>query len=263
MNELVKVTNRQMNGESVNTVNARDLHEFLQSGQQFGNWIVNKVDKYGFIEGVDFLIDLLKTPDQLGRPLQEYYITLDMAKQLAMVENNDKGKEARLYFIRCEKELRNTINNKPISQMQMIAQLALEMDRQNKELEEQKDKVERLEHKVSQQGVLVKQQVIDTLKEEAINEFPSGCIDLATIRVKYFKGISEANISVWLKHIKHPQREYKRLIQGGLTRLIVVFEDKNLKQAYDKLKEESVYLKTTGKNDCYHNEVIGNFRIKK
>ena len=55
----------------------------------------------------DFLITLSKTPNG-GRPSQEYFITLDMAKQLAMVENNEKGMQVRKYFIECEKKLNST-----------------------------------------------------------------------------------------------------------------------------------------------------------
>ena len=65
------------------TVNARELHAFLESKQQFANWIQNRIKDYGFIEGQDFLINLLRTPsDAGGRPSKEYFITLGMAKEL-------------------------------------------------------------------------------------------------------------------------------------------------------------------------------------
>lgn len=90
-------------------VNARDLHKFLQTGRDFSTWIKDRIEKYDFIEGEDFSPELVKTPN--GRPLTEYFITLDMAKELAMVENNELGKQARKYFIKVEKEYKNLILN--------------------------------------------------------------------------------------------------------------------------------------------------------
>lgn len=97
MNELIKIEER----DGIETVNARELHEFLESGRQFSNWITQRIDSYGFVEGEDFITELLKSSG--GRPSKEYYISIDMAKELSMVENNEKGKEARQYFIAVEK----------------------------------------------------------------------------------------------------------------------------------------------------------------
>ena len=112
MNELIKLNEQTINNEMVQTVNARELHAFLESKQEFTNWIKNRIEKYGFIKDSDFLIILSKTPNG-GRPSQEYYITLDMAKELAMVERNEKGKQARQYFIECERKLREIVKPQP------------------------------------------------------------------------------------------------------------------------------------------------------
>jgi len=103
MNELIKIT--EQNGQKA--VSARELHLFLESKQEFTNWIKGRIKKYGFIENVDFEVfdNFIKNPDG-GRPLSEYALTLDTAKELAMVEGNAKGKEARQYFIACEKKLK-------------------------------------------------------------------------------------------------------------------------------------------------------------
>ena len=93
-----------INGELQPLVNARDLHTFLESGQEFSAWIAKRIEKYGFVQDQDFLINLSKTPTG-GRPTTDYHITLDMAKELSMVERNAKGKQARQYFIACEKAL--------------------------------------------------------------------------------------------------------------------------------------------------------------
>ena len=105
MNQLIPLHSQTIDGNAVETVSARELHAFVESKQEFANWIKNRIEKYGFIENHDFLITLSKTPNG-GRPSQEYFITLDMAKQLAMVENNEKGMQVRKYFIECEKKLK-------------------------------------------------------------------------------------------------------------------------------------------------------------
>ena len=112
MNELIPLQPQTINGNAVETVSARELHAFVESKQEFANWIKNRIEKYGFIENHDFLITLSKTPNG-GRPAIEYYITLDMAKEVAMIENNEKGKQARKYFIECEKKLREVVKPQP------------------------------------------------------------------------------------------------------------------------------------------------------
>ena len=109
MNELIKLQSQTINGNTVEMVSARELHEFLGNGDMFANWIKHRVEKYGFVENQDFISFLVATKKPNGgRPSQEYYITLDMAKQLAMVENNEKGMQVRKYFIECEKKLNST-----------------------------------------------------------------------------------------------------------------------------------------------------------
>lgn len=81
--------------------NARDLHATLENGEHFATWIKERIEKYGFTEGEDFFGNSRKTR---GRPATDYHLTLDMAKELAMVENNDKGRQVRRYFIEVEKK---------------------------------------------------------------------------------------------------------------------------------------------------------------
>ncbi|MGU9939418.1 antA/AntB antirepressor family protein [Empedobacter brevis] len=102
MGELIKITVE--NGNS--SVSARELHSFLESKQQFGNWIQNRINEYNFIENEDFeVFNKIIKNSKGGRPTKEYALTMDMAKELAMVERNEKGRQARRYFIACEKRL--------------------------------------------------------------------------------------------------------------------------------------------------------------
>ena len=100
MEEIIKIT--QHNGKRA--VNARELHQFLESKYQFANWIQERITKYGFVENQDYEVfkENLKNSNG-GRPQIEYALSVDMAKELSMVENNEKGSLARKYFIECEK----------------------------------------------------------------------------------------------------------------------------------------------------------------
>lgn len=101
---MLDITSRHIGTDAVQTVNARDLHTFLEVGKVFGAWIQDRIEQYGFTEGTDFVVfsDSGNNPKG-GRPSKDYALSLDMAKELAMVERNDKGKQARQYFIECER----------------------------------------------------------------------------------------------------------------------------------------------------------------
>jgi phage anti-repressor protein len=104
MKELIRVDIRPVGDTAVQTCSARDLHAFLEVGKVFAAWIQERIEQYGFEKGKDFEVfsDSGNNP-QGGRPTKEYSLTLNMAKELAMVERNQKGKEARQYFIECER----------------------------------------------------------------------------------------------------------------------------------------------------------------
>ena len=82
---------------------------------RFNDWITTRISEYDFVENQDYVrFTENSVKPQGGRPSQEYYITLEMAKELAMVERNEKGREARRYFIECEKKLKETTTQKPV-----------------------------------------------------------------------------------------------------------------------------------------------------
>lgn len=101
MQELIALNTVEFDGSEQQTVNARELHEFLEVGKDFSTWLKDRIEKYDFIENVDYVRfspESGKTPYG-GRPSVEYHISLSMAKELCMVERNEKGKQARQYFI--------------------------------------------------------------------------------------------------------------------------------------------------------------------
>lgn len=137
MNELIPV---QPHDTLIQAVNARELHTFLNSRQQFADWVKNRISDYDFVEDQDFVCvsetyETQRADGQRGvTTRKEYYITLEMAKELSMVERNEKGKEARKYFIECEKHLKRYISR--MSYAQALRAYADEVEAREK-LEEQ------------------------------------------------------------------------------------------------------------------------------
>lgn len=95
------------NNDGRTVVNARDLHEFLESRKDFSSWIKDRIERYDLTENEDYVVFTeFGENSKGGRPKKEYALTLDAAKELSMVEGNEKGKQARKYFIACEKKLK-------------------------------------------------------------------------------------------------------------------------------------------------------------
>ena len=91
-----------------------ELHSFLESRQDFSTWIKARIEQYGFVENTDYLLHSFMEQLPSGAKQKiDYHITIDMAKELAMVERNDKGREARKYFIECERRLKTGASNIP------------------------------------------------------------------------------------------------------------------------------------------------------
>jgi len=136
MNELIKVTYKN----ETPTVSGRELHEFLSIGTEYVKWF-DRMCEYGFIEGTDYSPFLTNRSDGLpGKPKTDHWLTIPMAKEICMLQRNERGKMARQYFIRVE-EAWNTpeqvmaralkfANNKIISLQQGNMLLAKEIQRQ-------------------------------------------------------------------------------------------------------------------------------------
>lgn len=98
MNELINVT---LNENQEPVVSGRQLHKVLNVNSNYTTWF-ERMTEYGFTEGQDFLPHLEKSTG--GRPKQDHVLKLDMAKEIAMIQRTDKGKEVRQYFIQVEKD---------------------------------------------------------------------------------------------------------------------------------------------------------------
>lgn len=116
--ELIVIEKQIINEEEINSVDARELWIFLGSKRKFADWITKKIKDYNFKENQDFVSFHKNVKRTKGSSVRkEYMISLDMAKELSMVERTEKGKEARQYFIECERiakgKTQNQISIKP------------------------------------------------------------------------------------------------------------------------------------------------------
>jgi phage anti-repressor protein len=87
-------------------IDSKLLHKKLEVASYHADWIRRRIENYGFVEGEDYFISKMSKSKKMGRPTVDYLLTLDMAKELCMLENNEKGKATRKHFIQAEKELR-------------------------------------------------------------------------------------------------------------------------------------------------------------
>ena len=132
MDSLIQISKNTINGvEVINSVNAREIHNYLGVKTRFNDWINRAIEKYDFIENIDYSI--LSNGNS-----KDFVVTLDMAKELAMLENNPKGKETRKYFIEFEKQGKALINqqSQEIQLLQGMLNTISKMDNRVTELEQ-------------------------------------------------------------------------------------------------------------------------------
>lgn len=98
MNEIINVS---VNDNQEPVVSGRQLHEALGVNSNYTTWF-DRMTEYGFVEGQDFLPNLEKSTG--GRQAVDHVIKLDMAKEIAMIQRTDRGKQVRQYFIQVEKD---------------------------------------------------------------------------------------------------------------------------------------------------------------
>jgi phage anti-repressor protein len=119
--------------EARTLVNAREMHEYLRSRQQFSDWVRDRIERYELSEGEDYIVFHKNMKNSKGgRPSIEYLLTIDVAREIAMVENNDKGRQVRRYFIECERRLKagsGTISAKDSERLRQRAKRLEIMDR--------------------------------------------------------------------------------------------------------------------------------------
>lgn len=195
--ELIKISTND-NGEQL--VSGRDLHEFLEIKEKYTEWM-NRMIGYGFIENIDFILVSEKTetnnPKNPFTTITNHIIKIDMAKQISMLQRNAKGKEARLYFIKCENEYKKLKQN-PITH-NITGQQLIEIGKQMVELEEKRreEQTKKIQAYGGKGGVTAnrnhykrKTEVLEYEVEELREEL-GACKAYATILAvqKFFKNI--------------------------------------------------------------------------
>ena len=223
MNELISLTQSAINGELQQTVNARELHAFLESKQDFSTWIKNRIEKYDFVENQDFVqlhkkMELSKT-GQMGI---EYHITLDMAKELSMVERNEKGRQARKYFIECEKQLKEVISSKD-SLLLGIFKATGDIDKALAINAYETQYVKPLEVKVEKQSAYIEKAKPKVAFHDAVTQ-SSSTVDMGVAaKLLNFKGISRNKLFGLLRGFKildKYNRPYQQYVDKGWFKLV-------------------------------------------
>ena len=247
MNELIKLNETEINNELMQTVNARELHQFLEVGRKFATWIQQRIEKYSFVENEDFLIisKNRETTDKDGKlkvsVAKEYHITLDMAKELSMVERNKKGKQARKYFIECERKLKQVMSTKD-SLLLGIFKATGDIDKALAINAYETQYVKPLEIKVEKQAVYIEKAKPKVAFHDATQSSSTVDMDVAA-KLLNFKGIGRNKLFGLLRHFKildKYNRPYQQYVDKGWFKLV---------------ETSSVYT-TTGDNLVNHKVVL-------
>lgn len=138
MTELIKVAT---NADGIQVVSARDLYKFLEVEERFSRFMDRNLE-YGFESGVDYTPYRLVHPKNL-QDLEDFALTLNCAKEIAMIQRTEKGKQARQYFIECEKQLKQITIPQTLSEaLYLAAEQAKTIEEQTIQLKLQEPKVE-------------------------------------------------------------------------------------------------------------------------
>lgn len=131
MNQLITITQNENNDQ---VVSGRELHEFLEITERYSTWF-ERMLKYGFAENIDFVG--CKVFNTLAKQeLQDHALKLDMAKEISMIQRNEKGKQARQYFIEVEKELKQQLlPQTPEEQIALLAQGNVNLNKKVEQIE--------------------------------------------------------------------------------------------------------------------------------
>lgn len=139
MNNLITI---EINEQMEQVTSARGLHEFLEVGTDFRHWFP-RMCEYGFEEGIDYTPVIFDHP-QNGQPTTDYHMTIPMAKEISMIQRNEKGKQARQYFLKVEEAWNNP---------EML--MARSLQYANQKLIGQAEEIKALERKIEQEKPMV------------------------------------------------------------------------------------------------------------
>ena len=204
MSELIKIEVKD--GQQL--ASGRELHKFLEIGTEYMKWFSRMIN-YGFVENVDFIVIVKNDEDDTAfggiRKSTDHLIKLNMAKEISMLQRNEKGKEARTYFIKCEEAW-----NSP----EMILARANQI--QSRMIEDYTKKIEVLENKIQE----------DKPKVEFYNDVTDSkhTCDMQTVaKVLNFKGVGRNTLFEILRNeniLQLDNKPYQKFVDAGWFRLI-------------------------------------------
>ena len=228
MNELISLNQSAINGELQQTVNARELHAFLEVGKDFSTWIKNRLETLGSIENEDYVVvENLSSPNSgnaKARPqtLKEYYLTLDVAKHLAMMEKNEKGLQIRKYFIECERKLRE-VSLHPTEQLLVnVLRANNDLDRTLAIKDYSDNYVKPLELKVEQQEAEIKELKPKGEFYDAVAQSNSTLSLDQVAKLLNFENMGRNNLCKYLRDkniFNHKNVPYQKYIDAGYFKL--------------------------------------------
>ena len=235
MTELVKVV--EENGVSL--VSARDLHEFLEVKTRYNDWIRNRVEKYGFIENEDFTTITKNLVN--GGSETNHILKIDMAKELSMVENSDKGRQARKYFIEVEKRYKElSLDSYMIEDRVERAKKWIE-EQEEKKLIEEKAKQLQLEVKEKEEVIEIQkpkveyyEKVLDSSASFTVTQIAKA-FEMTAVslnKVLQNQGIQFYQSGTWHLYSKYQGKGYEdirtHILPNGKTRKSLVWTEKGM-----------------------------------
>lgn len=116
------IKTRAIGTGTVQTVNGRDLHKTLELKKDFTSWMKQQIKRADLVKNKDYIVFLLKVVNpQGGRPSDEYHLTIEAGKNIAMLSESPKGKEVRAYFIECERKVLAPAAHSPAQMLVIMA----------------------------------------------------------------------------------------------------------------------------------------------
>jgi anti-repressor protein len=234
MNEIIKINND-------NKVSGRELHEFLEVGTDYRHWI-NRMLEYGFTQGADFNMvknDRVQAEGnrKVKRMVDDVVMTIDMAKEICMIQRTDKGKQARQYFIQVENDWNSP--DKIMARALVMSQKLLDTTRL--ELAQSKQIINELQPKASYYDLILQSKSLMSVSKIAKDYGKSAMWlnrKLEEKKVQYNQG------GVWLLYQKYAEKGYTQstshVIDDEHSRLLTKWTQKGRLFIYELLKGDGI-----------------------
>lgn len=234
--ELIKVNQT----EQGMTVDGRELHEFLGVQSKFADWIKNRIERFGFVEGEDFRA-VSKILENGGR-LIDYELSIDMAKELCMVENNEKGRQARKYFIECERRLKQIAIPRTLPEaLRLAADLAEKNEALLLQNAQKEQIINELRPKATYYDLVLQNKSLLSISKIA-KDYGMSAIAMNSLLREL--GVQFKQGDCWLLYQKYADKGYTQskthIIDGDRSKLNTYWTQKGRLFIYDLLKTRGI-----------------------